>query len=677
MEPILKGYFTNFKSTFEINTNSIAEKEAQAFEKFVNYTLFSLDYPGVFTADLDLLDFVCVGGGYDTGIDGIGIKINDRLVQNIEEIQEITKASKKLNVEFIFIQSKMRPNFETAEFVSFGTGVKVFFSEGYLPENPKIAEFRKLKDHIYSDQQIIHKLDKNPSIFLYYVGTGTEPTNDNFSGTRKWLQKEIAENFYFDAVDIKIVSGKQLIKYCRELDNKFEVQINIIDIFPLIVAPEADVKKAYAFTCSAKEFFKIIQKEDGLLRRSLFNDNVRDYLGNKGAVNSEIEKTIAEDPEMFLLCNNGITIVCSDFDQVRDKLVKIENPQIVNGCQTSHSLFNLKEHENINRIQILIRLISTENLKISNKIVRGTNKQNQVLDEAFEATLPFHQETLEPFFLAFENSEKIYYERRAKQYSNDPLIMKTHIVNLRILTQTFVAAFLNAPHESHRHEAKLLEQYASINEKRVIFKEDHSPYPYYVCAMIWFMFEKFFREERINSKYKTYKAHLYLVLKYSLGEYPPNLNKSRALEAYCQRFLGILNESDFARQIQKVLIVFDKTFELWIKKRSRHAIKDNNDFTELLIIQCRKYFMNEKETTFVLDTDEEMSLEHGEIFTIIWNHGVWFGFIKRGWQFENLYFDSRGYDGDPRKLSPRKLVQFEIGHSERGDFAKNVRLKTR
>ena len=97
-------------------------------------------------------------------------------------------------------------------------------------------------------------------------------------------------------MDLRIVGGKQLIKYCRELENKFEVQINIIDIFPLIVDFKADVKKAYAFTCSASEFLKILTKEDGTLRRSLFNDNVRDYLGNKGAINSEIEKTIVEDP---------------------------------------------------------------------------------------------------------------------------------------------------------------------------------------------------------------------------------------------------------------------------------------------------------------------------------------------------------------------------------------------
>jgi len=134
------------------------------------------------------------------------------------------------------------------------------------------------------------------------------------------------------------------------------------------------------------------------------------------------------------LCNNGITIVCSDFVQVRDKLVKIENPQIVNGCQTSNSLFNFRNNPNIEKLQLLVRLISTEDSSVTNKIVRGTNRQNQVLDEAFEATLPFHQDELEPFFLAYENNVKIYYERRSKQYNNDPLIKKTHIVNLRILT---------------------------------------------------------------------------------------------------------------------------------------------------------------------------------------------------------------------------------------------------
>ena len=66
IDPVLKHHFNNFKTAFEIVTTSDSSgeekrKDAKAFEKFVNYVLFSLDYPDIFTADMELLDFVCVG----------------------------------------------------------------------------------------------------------------------------------------------------------------------------------------------------------------------------------------------------------------------------------------------------------------------------------------------------------------------------------------------------------------------------------------------------------------------------------------------------------------------------------------------------------------------------------------------------------------------------------------
>lgn len=670
MEPILKAHFNSFKSQFEIITDGDIQKESKAFEKFVNYVLFSSDYPEIFTANIELLDFISVGGGQDTGIDGIGIKVNDRLVRSIDEVKDLTHTSKKINVEFVFIQSKMRPNFDVKELQTFATGVKVFFSEGFLPENDRISELRTIKDFIYSDEKVISKLEANPSLYLHYVGAGTEPTDEHFQGVLKLLNKELSENFYFEDVTINIVSGKHLIKLYRELENKFDVQLNIMDIFPLIVTSHADVKKAYTFTCKANEFLKILQKEDKSLRRSLFNDNVRDYLGNRSAINNEIEKTIAETPEMFLLCNNGVTIVCSDFEQVRDKLVKIENPQIVNGCQTSNSIYNLKDNPNIEKLQLLIRLISTDNYDVTNKIVRGTNKQNQVLDEAFEATRPFHQEVLEPFFLSFDEGVKIFYERRTKQYNYDPFIKKTHIVNLRILTQVFVGMFLDAPHESHRHEAKLLEKYANDKEDRKIFREDHSPYPYYICALTWYMFEKYFREEIIPKKYVTYKAHLYLIYRYSLGEFPPKFINKKSLDSYCTKMLNHLEEENFKVEIHNVLKVFDKIQKKWNESKSRFGIKDNKEFTDLLVKLSREHFIQSQDPVI----KEETYRHKGKILRVTWRHGVWFGFIKRGIQYDNIYFDSRAYNGELRDLIPGTEVEFELGKRLKGEFARNVRI---
>jgi cold shock CspA family protein len=676
MEPILKAHFNKFKQAFEIDTHSpnveeVKKLESSAFEKFVNYLIFSLDYPDIFTGNIDLLDFVSVGGGHDTGIDGIGIKVNERLVRNIEEIEKIAESSKKVSVDFVFIQSKMKSNLEASEFNTFGIGVKHFFSDCVLPENDHIKDFRELKDFIYSNEKFISKLDTNPRLYLYYAGIGNQPTDAHFYGTKTILEKEFSEgNYYFEEVEINILDGKTLISFSKELENIFSVQLNIIDIFPLIVNAGDKVKKAYAFTCKANEFLKLLQKEDNTLRRSLFNDNVRDYLGNKGTVNSEIEYTISLEPEMFLLCNNGITIVCDDFEQVRDKLVRIENPQIVNGCQTSSSIFNLKNHPNIVNIQLIIRLICTDDLNISNKIVRGTNKQNQVLDEAFEATKPFHQE-LEEFFLAFEHNIKIYYERRSKQYNNDPLIKKTQIVNLRILTQVFVSMFLNEAHVAHRHEAKLLEEYGGENSE--LFNPNHDLFPYYICGLTWFMFDKYFRESKIPSKYISYKSHLYLIFRESLGEYTPRLNKSKAITTYCNKMISILTEPQFSSHVHEVLSVFDEAIEKWVADgNSFHGIKDRKDFTELLLRITKAKYLS---LPLLTEAKDNLWLK-GKILNIRIEQGRWYGFIKQFNNMENVYFDNRSFNDDIRKVKNNLEVEYQLAEGKRKLHALAVRLKT-
>jgi len=687
IDPVLRHYLNNFKKSYEIVTTSQngeenQEKESSAFEKFINYTIFSVDYPGIFTANVDLLDFVTVGGQHDTGIDGIGIKVNGKLVKNTEEVIQIVDISKKVEIEFIFIQSKMRLSFDATEFNSLHTGVSNFFSEkSSLPENDKIKEFRAIKDFVYSDERVIEKLDTNPSLFVYYIALGTVPTDDHFIGIKKIIEKNLLNHNYChfkdDGIRVELLGRKEIVALCQELDNKYTKQIVVTDIFPLMVkAGEDKVKKSYAFTCEATELLKLLTKEDGTLRRALFNDNVRDYL-EKSAVNKEIEKTITDSPEMFLLCNNGITIVCSGFEQVKDKLVKIENPQIVNGCQTSNSIFKYKDHPNIGKVQILVRLISTENLEVSNQIVRGTNKQNQVLEEAFEATLPFHKEALEPFFQAVnESSIKIYYERRIKQYSNDPLITKTQIVNLRILTQTFIAMFLEDPHNWRKHEAKLLETYAG-KDNRKIYLEDHSPYPYYIAALTWYMFDKYFRDEKIDRKYGLFRGHFYLIFKYSIGQYSPtsfSLDNSRKSEGYFRKLLEALKEPAFGNQVDRIIRIFEDTKSIWIndKDKSKDGIADVANFSKLLREQCRKTFIgNQKEP----EQDKISKRFEGTIMRMTVNrYGLPIGFIKCDHFENNLYFDSRDYDGEIKKLSENQKVSFEPIDNEGKKKAIGVRL---
>ncbi len=656
---ILKSHFVRFCDSWEIKFNSDQE-ESSAFEKFVNFCLLSRDDSSTFVGNPDLLDFCCTGGGDDAKLDGVGIKVNGRLVGDTEDIAQIVSNSKKVTVEFILIQSKEKTEFDSAEFNTFGVGVQNFFSKPNLPENESIKALRALKDYIYNDTSVIRKLEDNPTVSVFYVFCGTRPDDDHTKGIVKIVEDNLSKcPDSIGKANVNILGSKELIARCKEIDNDYVAELNVCDIIPLSVRNNNQIKKAYTFTCDAKELLKLLIKDDDSIRRSLFNDNVRDYLGNKGGVNSEIEKTIKQEPEMFLMCNNGITIVCSDFLQVRDKLVTIQNPQVVNGCQTCNSIFALRNCESVEKVQVLIKLICTEEFDITNKIVRGTNKQNQVLEESFETTKPFHQE-LEDYFVAKREVAQLYYERRIKQYSTNPSINRYQIVNLRVITQTITGMFLMCPHMAHRHEAKLLEMYAPEND-RIIYKEGQSYAPYYLSALTWYKFEEAFRKGIISKKLKTYKAHLYMIFMFTSGVYPLNLDANNtAIEKFCKKLEEILVSDKFFEIVTKVEGLFNYCFNEWINEgNNRYAVKENKDFTKLLQKRARETFVNKSLDVEQIEKKGFEQWENGEVLSVRIKNGNWFAFIKTNINQENVYFDSRAFAGEFKDLYPGILVKFK------------------
>lgn len=65
----------------------------------------------------------------------------------------------------------------------------------------------------------------------------------------------------------------------------------------------------------------------------------------KGAVNKGIRDTLRDEPEMFLAYNNGISVTAESVEVVRDEngrpsIKKIRDMQIVNGGQTTASIYN-------------------------------------------------------------------------------------------------------------------------------------------------------------------------------------------------------------------------------------------------------------------------------------------------------------------------------------------------
>ena len=141
------------------------------------------------------------------------------------------------------------------------------------------------------------------------------------------------------------------------------------------------------------QFLRAYRDKTGNLDQ-LYEKNVRRFLGTGGRINMGVAKTLREEPEMFGFYNNGITIVVSDFQPKSDGSLVLYNPYVVNGCQTTKSIWNVLEQKldsggqggseaNANwRVKaergVVVTKIVQEGAADRAQITRFTNSQNAV-----------------------------------------------------------------------------------------------------------------------------------------------------------------------------------------------------------------------------------------------------------------------------------------------------------
>ena len=580
VEPIIDARFKRFRTSFELENM----EDGSAFERFVNHAILSGHKPDAFGSDEELLDTICVGGRDDMGIDGIGIKLNGLFVRGTKDVDDITDKFKRATVEFIFIQSKLSKKFDLGDFTKFSSGVKDFLSENHLkPRNQKVDQALVVKDYLLSDDVVV-LWETNPIVRVYYVSMGKWTDSDHLNAESEQFKKDVGDLPTYGDCHVHFVDAKALKTICDNNENTFSATIEAIDTMSLTASP--GVNDSCIVLCYAKEFLKLLTTEEGVIRKSLFDDNVRDYQG-PNSVNEEIRETIKGEPEKFGLLNNGITVVCDDYVS-SNRRITIKNPQIVNGCQTSHVLFDARQSSaDISSVPVQLKLISAKDLDIINQIVRGTNRQNIVLDEAFETTKQFHKD-LEQFFDAVAPQyERIYYERRSKQFQHNPLIRQTDKVNLRTLTQSMVGMFLEQPELSHRHESKLLKQF-----ENKLYLDQHSKLSYYTAALMFLTLERLFRSGQFDKRlFYSFRAHLTMVFKRLVSGATPHLNQERRIDEYCGTLLSVLTEPSQTRlYLDRTFELFEQSREKWINElgRSADGIKDITDFTKLLLSACQK-----------------------------------------------------------------------------------------
>jgi len=129
----------------------------------------------------------------------------------------------------------------------------------------------------------------------------------------------------------------------------------------------------------------------------LLEQNVRSFLQFNGKINKGIRETIKDRPHMFLAYNNGIAATADhiELDESNHYITKISNLQIVNGGQTTASIYHTwkKDKADISNIYVQVKLSvikkEEEYSLIVSSISKYANTQNKVNDADFSANNPF------------------------------------------------------------------------------------------------------------------------------------------------------------------------------------------------------------------------------------------------------------------------------------------------
>ncbi|HMM76416.1 MAG TPA: AIPR family protein [Gammaproteobacteria bacterium] len=497
--------------------------DAALFEHFCSHLTISRFVPETFdTAD------VVVGSGADTGIDAIAILVNGALMTDADHVTEMAGLNGYVEATFVFMQADRGSEFKANKIGNFGYGVQDFFAEEpKLPRNAEVIRAAGIMTRVFSYGA---RFRKKPACKLYFVTTGTWTGDRALEARRASVIDDLVATRLFREIDLIPVGSDEIQQLYRDSKNAIsrEFEFSLKTLVPAVPG----VTEAYIGLLPAREFVGLIE-ESGEILKGIFYDNVRDWQGYN-EVNAEMKDSLSapEARSRFGLMNNGVTIIAKSLQTIGNRM-HIEDYQIVNGCQTSHVLFDQRETLD-GSVFVPLRLIATRDEDVIASIIKATNRQTEVRTEQLLALSDF-QKRLEAFFNTYGNGKRLYYERRSRQYNNIEGIEKTRIVTPRNLIRAYASMFMDEPHRATRSYGAILEQVG-----RGIFADTDRLEPYYAAAFALYRLEFLFRNQSISSDFKPARFQLLMAARIiAAGPDLPSSN-SRNMERLSNALCEIL-----------------------------------------------------------------------------------------------------------------------------------------
>ena len=336
----------------------------------------------------------------------------------------------------------------------------------------KIAEFRAIQSNLGPS---------NIRVYVrFIVNAHTSTLSDEYNQEANKLISEY-DNDTYDLFDFSTLGSDELVellnqaeRHSRRVDGQIKIKYDANN--PSLIKYYSQGLKGLVCSVPGREIARLVNHNTD---SSIFDLNIRRYLGKRGGVNRDISETCSNNNSsfQFWFLNNGITVVCDSFDPVTDPdnpHIKLRNMQIVNGCQTAMSLALADQAGKLAPdVRVLMRVYETEDADLVSRIVLTTNNQNKITNRDLRANESVHIDLEKAF-----SARGFYYERKPKQFDKDGIDVDRLFTNESV-AQWFLAVVLKNSADARGRKYKVWGEYHGK-----IFSGKTPVEPYLIAALL-------------------------------------------------------------------------------------------------------------------------------------------------------------------------------------------------
>lgn len=311
------------------------------------------------------IDEVWTDGGNDCGIDAIYIdRRGDEPVVHLIQ-SKVFDSTRKASNPFPFSSAE-----KTLRFFEILKDSRCNLSKLVNPKlEQKILEIRDIVSREF------------PSFKLWLLGNGMPCNAPQIAPCIKSLERQDVqvEEFHLD----------EIVEFCLNTHSGRVNHVFYARDVGVLESGNSELRSVVGYI-SGVELYKLLRdmRDERKIDYTLFNMNVRGFLGLDNPVNKEIFKTAASSDNVnFASLNNGITIVGSQCRVNRNASdmpkIGIKRMSIVNGAQTCSALFDaIKDYypdtSKFEKLSVLFRVFETEDPDLISRIAVSTNNQSRI-----------------------------------------------------------------------------------------------------------------------------------------------------------------------------------------------------------------------------------------------------------------------------------------------------------